>query len=282
MTGTGTIPKDNPFRFSTKRTDDNTDLVLYEYRPYIPSLGRWPSRDPLGEPGFESLRGGEKSPVGDGPNIYAFVRNRGDGWIDPWGLLGCSGPDVTRPLSATLAEVGETYRRWRFAEKLSACRALYDIRTDENGIRTASVSWDMQELFRLGANRNLPSGQCDRTVSVFGKCYYAGSVNYALWGKMNSLCHGTFGRQTGTPGLWSLTMALGTVSVWKVIEYGDVGDTHTQALAFTMFGYNGGLPSGGLTSCTVTGRAVPHERFHWTWEPMHIDRENPDPLENYL
>ena len=43
MTGTGTIAKDNPFRFSTKRTDETTDLVLYEYRPYSPTLGRWPT-----------------------------------------------------------------------------------------------------------------------------------------------------------------------------------------------------------------------------------------------
>jgi RHS repeat-associated protein len=57
MTGTGTIAKDNPFRFSTKRTDDNTDLVLYEYRSYSPSLGRWVSRDPIGEHGGPNLCG---------------------------------------------------------------------------------------------------------------------------------------------------------------------------------------------------------------------------------
>ncbi len=61
MTGTGTIARDNPFRFSTKRTDDTTDLVLYEYRPYSPSLGRWPSRDPIGEKG--------------GLNLYGFAGN---------------------------------------------------------------------------------------------------------------------------------------------------------------------------------------------------------------
>jgi RHS repeat-associated protein len=72
LTGTGTIAKDNPFRFSTKRTDDNTDLVLYEYRPYSPSLGRWTSRDPIGEEG--------------GPNLYGFVRNRPVSLLDFLGL----------------------------------------------------------------------------------------------------------------------------------------------------------------------------------------------------
>jgi|GEM_PF-3004914 len=49
----------NPFRFSTKRTCNTTDLVLYEYRAYSPCLGRWMSRDPVEETG--------------GGNLYGFV-----------------------------------------------------------------------------------------------------------------------------------------------------------------------------------------------------------------
>ncbi len=61
LRSTGLMATENPFQFSTKRTDRTTDLVLYEYRPYIPSLGRWPNRDPIEETG--------------GPNVYAFVHN---------------------------------------------------------------------------------------------------------------------------------------------------------------------------------------------------------------
>jgi len=46
---TGPAAALKPFRFSTKRTDPTTDLVLYEYRIYNPSAGRWLCRDPLGE-----------------------------------------------------------------------------------------------------------------------------------------------------------------------------------------------------------------------------------------
>ncbi|WP_425485737.1 RHS repeat-associated core domain-containing protein [Limisphaera ngatamarikiensis] len=46
---TGAAAGSNPFRFSTKRTEDGTGLVLYEYRPYSPALGRWLSRDPIAE-----------------------------------------------------------------------------------------------------------------------------------------------------------------------------------------------------------------------------------------
>jgi len=54
---TGPAGNLNPFRFSTKRTDSTTDLVVYEYRAYNPILGRWLSRDPIGERGGRQLHG---------------------------------------------------------------------------------------------------------------------------------------------------------------------------------------------------------------------------------
>jgi len=54
---TGPAATLNPFRFSTKRTCNTTDLVLYEYRVYNPILGRWPCRDPVDESGSKLLRG---------------------------------------------------------------------------------------------------------------------------------------------------------------------------------------------------------------------------------
>ena len=64
----------NPFRFSTERTDNTTDLSLYEYRVYNPSTGRWPNRDPVRERG--------------GRNLYAFVRNNPINLFDYLGLAG--------------------------------------------------------------------------------------------------------------------------------------------------------------------------------------------------
>jgi len=46
----------NPFRFSTKYTDQETGLLYYGYRSYEPTGGRWLSKDPIGELGF-NLRG---------------------------------------------------------------------------------------------------------------------------------------------------------------------------------------------------------------------------------
>jgi len=69
---TGPAAGQNPFRFSTKRTDPTTDLVLYEYRVYSPGLGRWVSRDPIGEYG--------------GINLGGFVGNSPIGRCDPFGV----------------------------------------------------------------------------------------------------------------------------------------------------------------------------------------------------
>ena len=55
VVATGPLAKANPFRFSTKPVEDVTGLVLYEFRPYEAPLGRWLTRDPIGERGFFTL-----------------------------------------------------------------------------------------------------------------------------------------------------------------------------------------------------------------------------------
>jgi RHS repeat-associated protein len=69
---TGPAGNLNPFRFSTKRTDPTTDLVLYEYRVYNASTARWLSKDPIGELG--------------GKNLYVIGFNHPIYGVDPLGL----------------------------------------------------------------------------------------------------------------------------------------------------------------------------------------------------
>jgi RHS repeat-associated protein len=83
---TGPAAALNAFRFSTKRTDPTTDLVLYEYRAYSPTLGRWVSRDPINELGFKLLTGKDEAfDLYEEKNLYALVRNRPVNYIDALG-----------------------------------------------------------------------------------------------------------------------------------------------------------------------------------------------------
>jgi RHS repeat-associated protein len=78
---TGPMAKANPFRFSTKYQDEETDLLYYGYRYYSTSTGGWLSRDPLDENG--------------GENLNAFVGNDPLGQIDYLGLADPSEPSLS-------------------------------------------------------------------------------------------------------------------------------------------------------------------------------------------
>ena len=73
----GSYATDNPYRFSSEVTDDETGLVYYNYRYYSPELGRWLSRDPIEETGEI--------------NLYGMVGNNPIHWWDYWGFGTVSG-----------------------------------------------------------------------------------------------------------------------------------------------------------------------------------------------
>jgi RHS repeat-associated protein len=80
LRATGPMARANPFRFSTKYQDDESDLLYYGYRYYNASTGRWLSRDPIDESG--------------GLNLYGFVKNACTQYYDLLGRnlgnpLGC-------------------------------------------------------------------------------------------------------------------------------------------------------------------------------------------------
>ena len=94
---TGPMAKLNPFRFSTKYDDDESDFLYYGYRYYNPSTGRWLSRDPAEEEGASFLRTGRQSEdqfdangnwIGEtnSVNLYAFVANEPLDHVDYLGM----------------------------------------------------------------------------------------------------------------------------------------------------------------------------------------------------
>jgi RHS repeat-associated protein len=93
---TGPAAAVNPFRFATKCTDPTTELVLYEYRAYNLTLGRWTHRDPVASDEFglthedvvqkmadEAIEGMGR----DSHNAYLFVRNSPTDAVDLLGLV---------------------------------------------------------------------------------------------------------------------------------------------------------------------------------------------------
>ena len=91
----GPAAKNHPFRFSTKYTDEETGLVLYQLRPYRADLGRWLQKDRIGERG--------------GVNLYGMVGNAPVLKIDLLGLkIGAEGGaqdilnNVTEKINAIL------------------------------------------------------------------------------------------------------------------------------------------------------------------------------------
>jgi RHS repeat-associated protein len=68
----------NPFRFSTKYEDNETDLLYYGYRYYNAITGRWLNRDLINENG--------------GLNVFGFVNNRPFQDSDALGLNGDGNP----------------------------------------------------------------------------------------------------------------------------------------------------------------------------------------------
>lgn len=73
IANTGPAAASNHWRFSTKPFDPETGLGYWGFRYYSPTLGRWLSRDPIGE---------------QGSSLYVFVGNAPIGRIDPKGLWG--------------------------------------------------------------------------------------------------------------------------------------------------------------------------------------------------
>jgi RHS repeat-associated protein len=82
----GTAARENPFRFSTKYQDDDSDLLYYSYRYYSSSSGRWPSRDPVGELGFKLITGIQRWGYAEELLLYRFVANDPIGTVDWLGL----------------------------------------------------------------------------------------------------------------------------------------------------------------------------------------------------
>jgi hypothetical protein len=127
------------------------------------------------------------------------------------------GPDVTQQVQDATQKTKDQFASWKDGDKLSACMSLESLwpRVGPGSIFQggslkysfeASLAWNIPELMRnsvdylhnhRGGNSWIKGYQpacatapgCDDSVLVDGHCYYAGSVNYVIFGVMCRLCH---------------------------------------------------------------------------------------------
>jgi len=177
------IAYDHPFRFSTKRTDLTTDLVHYEYRVYSPTLGRWLSRDPLGE-----------RPHG---NLYSFVANDPQGRLEKLGLEDflLMAPPLTHTEVAALALAHKdlvagflsyfrgSYRMARFTFRYCGCcgdtqrtTAKLELRLTQVLMKEALSNEQLREIAWTHARRRFGNDPC----RIVGKCAAGTATSFVL------------------------------------------------------------------------------------------------------
>ncbi|MCP4263940.1 MAG: RHS repeat-associated core domain-containing protein [Planctomycetes bacterium] len=89
----------NPFRFTARRTDDETALYYYRARYYAFYIDRFLQTDPIG--------------YADGLNRYAYVKNSPINYLDPLGLklIIMGGKDAVNKAHDYLAGAGPDFEK---------------------------------------------------------------------------------------------------------------------------------------------------------------------------
>jgi hypothetical protein len=100
------------------------------------------------------------------------------------------GPDVTKQVKDAVHKTQKEFKSWTTSDKDDACRSLTSLSTGE-------VAWDITDLHANGwilnyrpkcATEGAHPG-CGSTIQVGSDCYYAGAVNYVIFGVMCRLCY---------------------------------------------------------------------------------------------
>ena len=148
----------NPYRFSTKPVEDTTGLYYYGYRFYDAEMGRWISRDPIGEEG--------------GQNLYVLTHNSPVSFQDSLGLQSKGNCCCCCPEYLYVEDEGVTpsysLHRWSHGVDVGMHMAWIDVGEPmDNG--ACRLEWSEGILFYFEGGRELyvpfepiyPSGRGD-------------------------------------------------------------------------------------------------------------------------
>jgi hypothetical protein len=227
-------------------------------------LGRWTKRDPIGEEG--------------GINIYISLNNNLISSFDHLGnSTGCCGPDITKPFLRLLKRVESFWTKLSSKDKDKRYE-IFSFKIDpETNERVYKNAWDILQLAKWWTDKQieeagsswLSSGDykgcamgtgCEDTVQVFTHCYYIGSVNYALFGKIMQVT-----------GQSKFKMNL-LISLYKGELSGKQAPNYEMSRKWAEFGYDQGrtVPPAEKTRshCKSCGKACADDmEFKFYWYP---------------
>ncbi len=210
---TGPMAKANPFRFSTKYQDDETDLLYYGYRYCKSSTGGWPNRDPLGEQG--------------GVNLYRFVENEPIGSTDPDGRIKvsttslvvnkCGGFEATFKFQMEPLNSPEGYivQEINLSETLLDC----DKKPAKVKFEPADHYWEAWTLPAAPPGATLSVSDTSSRPETWGHNgggTYKGKIRFYPKRITKELNAANGGWQTGVPGTGNLLVTLSKPTWWDL------------------------------------------------------------------
>jgi RHS repeat-associated protein len=189
----GPFAKSNPFRFSTKFQDDESDLLYYGYRYFNSGVGRWLSRDLIEETG--------------GKNLSATCKNDLLNQIDATGLADWTEASALQALKDEEKEWNDEH--WDFAaglinwfytkqgpkEKVGSASDAEKIKTDERFrdammYELANMAQDICTKCKSGPVEKPAEGTFDMRFNT-GELFYAlGGAHFTYKGSMKIQCPG--------------------------------------------------------------------------------------------
>jgi RHS repeat-associated protein len=272
----------NVYLFAGEQRDANVGLDYLRARYLSVWTGRFYGRD--------SIQGVKTAPMTEVPYLYA-VANPVNG-TDPTGRFPLSvailtaqildiigsyrpsnpappgsitcGPEITRPLTAVISKLYRTWNNWTPDERQKAIDGLTSRQTGPKSISSASIwlnAWDIVELRKIALD---PGGKS--SVRVGSECYYAGSVNYVLYGHMARLSGFSEPEMLTYIGLYS--------TVWQWKQGNPTKPNYEASRDWAIAGYEGWpfvrvqIPKGDRPYY-LTGNSEPYSgpEFHFNWFP---------------
>ena len=249
------------FGFSTKYYDREANLIAYQRRFYLPTHGRWLTRDSIKEDG--------------GINIYSICWNETINIYDALGLRGSSssqrqccycGPEIETGLVETLRDVERRYllikrSNPQFAD--SICSASFLARV-----------WDISfPSPPPGCGDGYP---CEETYMVRGNCYNKWEINYVLFGEISTLCSFHRLKMSGMIAAHKILIKpLIQITGEERLEW----EYTSQVRGWANIGrsFSGTLPEklpkikgkhNTCEKCPIIGSSVYSSKFSTTWPPV--------------